>query len=209
MPPTHDRQVLRKPSVAVIPSTPPSSINISGGTTPQNGTKRFLGRMFKKRDPSRPLSIIEVGTPSTVVTPRSTSHTRTHSTARQSYDFSPHSEAPLMTDKMSSPPIQNPSSTLCPPVLGIQPALYPPIYPPKGRPTMYVWVVRKWLKGCDNGLLNEMMGKLSINSRSESNASYFPTGSSQVEVRFEWSRGKSGRKRDRERGRKDGVSRKA
>lgn len=69
-------------------------------------------------------------------------------------------------------------------VLGIQPILNSPTIPPRGKhPKMYVWVVRKWLKGSGNeGLFSSLS--------SSPGANVGP-----VEVRFEWARSKGGNKK--------------
>jgi hypothetical protein len=53
---------------------------------------------------------------------------------------------------------------------------------------MYVWVVRRWLKGHDSSLIGGMIGKL---------GSQIHSSTGLVEVRFEWKRGKTSAKRDR------------
>ena len=88
---------------------------------------------------------------------------------------------------------------LQPPVLGVQPSLSALTFPPRGRPTKYVWVVRKWLKGSPENLLSGMMEK--FNARGS--LANINQVESLVEVRFEWSRGKSGKKR---RGRREGTA---
>lgn len=74
-------------------------------------------------------------------------------------------------------------------VLGIQPILNSPSIPPKGKhPKMYVWVVRKWLKGSGNeGLFSSLS--------SSPGANVGP-----VEVRFEWARSKGGKKKAKKEG---------
>ncbi|KAH7927569.1 hypothetical protein BV22DRAFT_1193508 [Leucogyrophana mollusca] len=191
------RELSHKPSVTLTPPTPESSA--VNDALPQRGAKRLFTKMFKKKETTRSLPVSAPAITELPGAPGS-SH-RSSMTARQSRDFP--LPGALQTDESApSSPMTGAIPTLCPPVLGIQPALYPPIFPPKGRPTMYVWVVRKWLKGSDNGILNGMMGKLSVNSRQD----LAITSPAQVEVRFEWSRG---RKKTKERGRKAAVGRKA
>ncbi|OCB85900.1 hypothetical protein A7U60_g7033 [Sanghuangporus baumii] len=97
---------------------------------------------------------------------------------------------------------------LQPAVLGIQPTLSAPVVPPAGRATRYVWIVRKWLKGDDSGLLGGVMRNVggmvggigvsglgpggSLGSLSTSgHAQGLSGGEVGVEVRFEWVRGQS------------------
>ena len=67
-------------------------------------------------------------------------------------------------------------------MLGIQPTLSAPTNPPRGRPTKYVWVVRKWLKGTPETLLGGMKGKFSDPRGSMTQVG---VAESLVEVRFE------------------------
>ncbi|KAF9221731.1 hypothetical protein BS17DRAFT_796921 [Gyrodon lividus] len=191
------RELLHKPSINLIPALPqPSPMDAQ----PQRGAKKLFTRIFKKKDPSRPLSIApEAGDHAgPLISPLRAAG----ATARQSQEAPLseflHLDTPQLGDGPPSTPMTCTAPTLCPAVLGTQPALYPPITPPKGRPTKYVWVVRKWLKGVEAGLLNGVMEKLSVNGRNDANAS----GALQVEVRFEWSRG-----RKKAKGRKGRVDR--
>ncbi|KAL4077756.1 hypothetical protein J3A83DRAFT_4087373 [Scleroderma citrinum] len=176
--------------------------------------KKFFARMFKKKDPSRPLSI---AAPDQNITPavQVTSPLPGTSTARPIPAAAGHHDAIDMThlhlgfgDSIPSTPMSAitnlstsaPSTTLCSAVLGVQATLYPPIQPPTGRPTKYVWVVRRWLKGSETGLLNDVIGKLSINGRSVGESNGAQRGL-QVEVSFEWVRGRK-KERERDRGRK-------
>lgn len=71
-------------------------------------------------------------------------------------------------------------------VLGIQPIINATSYPPKGRhPKAYVWVVRRWLKGGHDNLLERLSERAA------------PMQQGPVEVRFEWTRAKG--KKDKER----------
>ena len=96
---------------------------------------------------------------------------------------------------------------LRPPVLGLQAALHASIGPGapfSGRPSSYVWVLRKWAKekqlagsqeGILKGLVNVAQG-LQQNAASSSSSGKDKDRDvhADVEVRFEWSRGKSVRK---------------
>ncbi|KIJ18307.1 hypothetical protein PAXINDRAFT_110786, partial [Paxillus involutus ATCC 200175] len=192
------RELLHKPSINLIPA--PSNTS-PPDAPPQRGAKKLFTRMFKKKEPLRPLSIA-VPPDGDHTSPTNPSLRSPAATARQSQDV-PLSgflqlDTPQLGDGLPSASLTNNAITLCPAVLGTQPALYPPITPPKGRPTKYVWVVRKWLKGTDTRLLNGMMGKLSVNGRSDAKV----PGALQVEVHFEWSR-----RRKKERKQKGGVER--
>ncbi|OJA13930.1 hypothetical protein AZE42_01336 [Rhizopogon vesiculosus] len=192
----------RKPSVMVTPAIPEEALSINA--QPQRGgAKKLFNKMFKKREASsRDIPVVvQTVAPEVQGLPSIPS-------SRQSQDIPPSNfqvvDVPGFVDNFPPTPLSGISSTatLCPPVLGIQPSLYPPISPPKGRPATYVWVVRKWLKGTDSGLLNGMMGRLSANGRGDVSGVSVP----QVEVRFEWSRG---RKKEKERGRKSRADRRS
>lgn len=199
--PSHT-EISRKPSFTLTPATPEDTI--TSNTQPQRGgAKKLFTKMFKKKDTSSrtfPLAAPATdlqGLPSI-----------TRLSSRQSHDIPSSSpqvlDVPHFNDNLPRTSLSGISSTvtLCPPVLGIQASLYPSISPLKGRPTKYVWVVRKWLKGADTGLLNGMMGKLSANGRGDLAGASAP----QVEVRFEWSRGL---KKEKERGRKSRTDRRS
>lgn len=161
-----------KPTINLIlaPPLPPPDHQ------PQRSTKKLFAKVFRKRDAVLP-SPISVPLPDAIAhlpplpcntTPRS--------------DEVPVSYPDAYPDAWSSSPLTatTPSQTA---VLGVHPALYPPASNPKGRPTKYIWVVRKWLKGTDTSVLNGMMGKLSAGAR-DSNVPNTPL----IDVRFEWSR---------------------
>ncbi|KAG1725785.1 uncharacterized protein EDB91DRAFT_1167206 [Suillus paluster] len=192
--PSSHTDIPRKPSFTFTPATPEETIT-SNAQPQRGGAKKLFTKMFKKKDTS-PRPSAEVQGLLNI----------SRLSSRRSHDIPPSSsqvvDAPRSNDNLLSTPLSGISSTptLCPPVLGIQPSLYPPISPPKGRPTKYVWVVRKWLKGTEMGLLNGMKGKLSVSGRGDLAGASIP----QVEVRFEWSRG---RKKEKERGRKSRADR--
>lgn len=203
--PSPHMEVSRKPSFTLTPATPEETI--SSNTQPQRGgAKKLFTKMFKKKDTSSRTS--------SLVAPAADSQgplglpSITRLSSRRSHDIPPSSpqvvDATHINDNLPRTSLSGISSavTLCPPVLGVQASLYPSISPLKGRPTKYVWVVRKWLKGTDTGLLNGMMGKLSVNGRGDLSGASAP----QVEVRFEWSRGL---KKEKERGRKSRTDRRS
>ncbi|KAG0701003.1 hypothetical protein DFH29DRAFT_853077 [Suillus ampliporus] len=196
LPPSSSTDYPRKPSFTVTPSTPEETI--TSNTQPQRrGAKNLFAKLkFKKKDTSSQLLPVVVPTAAAEVQGLPSI---SRLSSRRSLDIPPSS--PQVVD-VPRPNDNLPTVTLCPSVLGIQPSLYPPISPPKGRPTKYVWVVRKWLKDTDMGLLNGVMGKLSTNGRGGLNGVSVP----QVEVHFEWSRG---RKKEKERGRRSRADRRS
>ncbi|KAJ6531460.1 hypothetical protein DFH09DRAFT_1326443 [Mycena vulgaris] len=67
----------------------------------------------------------------------------------------------------------------------------------KGRPGLYVWVVKRWLKGEGGGLLAVARGIVKGQSGDGDLTA-------EVEVRFEWKRGKAKRKREHREREKEG-----
>jgi hypothetical protein len=130
-------------------------------STPTNGPKKMLGKLFKKKDnrPSSPSpspiishkqSLFRTARPSTgqslsVPSPRNTKWLGSHHLPART-----HAE-PSPTPTVSS--ITTTNSHLQPPVLGIHPLCSSPSYPPQGRPHSYTWIVRKWIKGSNESLL--------------------------------------------------------
>ncbi|KAG8215333.1 hypothetical protein J3R82DRAFT_8927 [Butyriboletus roseoflavus] len=144
---------------------------------PQPSTRMLFTRMFKRKDAASPLSIaVPLPTPQPSLFCNS---------ARRSED-APVSQLdiPRQCDPWPSTLLTSTTTVSQAAVLGIHSTLYPPLSNPKCRPIKYIWVVRKWLKGTDTGILNGMMGKLSIGAR-DAKAANTP----HIEVRFEWSRG--------------------
>ncbi|KII90115.1 hypothetical protein PLICRDRAFT_138582 [Plicaturopsis crispa FD-325 SS-3] len=200
LPPTHNSRPVT-PEQALTPSSSAFSLSSAGHIprpttapaeatpTPPSGAKKVFGKLFRKKDahtrnPSLTSSAnSESPRPSSIASPRFSVHMPTSPVAP------------------NTPTVEHPSAAeqnlLRPAVLGVQPTFSSPVQPPVGRPTKYVWIVRRWIKGADNGVLGSVMGKLNVNVHGKDSSS---TGLTElVEVRFEWSRGKS--KSGRERGR--------
>ncbi|KAJ7457035.1 hypothetical protein FB451DRAFT_1342002 [Mycena latifolia] len=164
---------------------------------PQTPQKRNLfGKLFKKKDAAG----ADSETPTPISTPKR-GHTRTLSAALGGRPVSPNPAIALPRTSLSSahrssidlphddapPPITGQRA----PVLGVQPAVSAPMHPPKGRPGLYVWVVKKWLKHEGGGLLAVARGMVKgQGGEGELTA--------EVEVRFEWKRGKAKRRREKE-----------
>ncbi|EIW76640.1 hypothetical protein CONPUDRAFT_129926 [Coniophora puteana RWD-64-598 SS2] len=172
------------------PSIPPTPSTGDATPTPENtqqkSSKKLFSRMFRRKDQARPPS---VSLASNADLGASLSPQPRGLLSRPSVEVNRNSIAMdqgIAGDGLPTTTSMASASALCPAVLGVQPTLYPPIFPPRGRPTKYVWVVRKWLKGTDNGILNGMMGKLSVGTRADSGSSALP----HVEVRIEWTRKK-------------------
>lgn len=175
---------------------------ISDRENAAGGARKFFGKMFRKKvaetspspsartaapPPPLPLHVQQDQTPR--ANKRSSlllaaSQLTAHLPSPSSSSFHPqsqviHSQAP--SGSIDTPP---PSATLTQQVLGIQPSLSSPVYPPRGKhPRAYVWVVRRWLKNggaSGDGFLGGMMG-----DRTSTASSGGP-----VEVRFEWTRQK-------------------
>ncbi|KAI9463924.1 hypothetical protein F5148DRAFT_1276456 [Russula earlei] len=170
-------------------------------TTPTSAPKKIFGKFFKKKD-SQP------SPPSPLPSPSGGSHFRE---PRQSVGQSlvvPSQGNPkrnswlgVPTSGQHSEPPLSPISTITttshlqPPVLGIHPSCSSPKHPPQGRPHSYTWVVRKWIKGSNDGLLGNVIGHMNhFNLSDERRQARTPPEEGAVEVHFVWSRGKKKRK---------------
>jgi len=162
----------------VPPAPPPITPSPSSG---RPGSRKIFGKLFRKKDAG---STTPVESPqpmpvaSAVPSVESTRLKRSSLLSAHGYPSVPSSP---------EPPLQ-------PPVLGIQPSLRSPTVPPRGRPTKYVWVVRKWLKGEPDSVFSGVKDKFH-----EVRSSIAPTPlEGLVEVRFEWSRGRAPKRRGRD-----------
>jgi hypothetical protein len=174
------------------------------------GAKKIFGKFFKKKDTSSP-------SPESAPTP-TRGHSRTQSIPAVIVAAPVMLEAPekkskrvsaSFTSTLASPTgsaFADSSAVLGPPVLGIQPTLSLSRNGDreKDRPSMYVWIVRKWTKHPGGeGLLGGLVGKLK-----ESGGSGFSMGGKSplahgVEVVFEWKRSsRKGGNKKREKDRK-------
>jgi hypothetical protein len=158
------------PTVVEVASNPTSPSSTST-KTPEPSSKKLFGRLFKKKDAS----------------------------------FSPLGSAPALPQPpptINEPPSSaatSPEPYLQPPVLGLQARLKSSTIPPHGRPSTYVWVIRKWIKGSGgswiDGMADSVGSALGMRDGSERNA----TEVTDVEVRFEWkkmkARGEESRRR--------------
>ncbi|KAH9931614.1 uncharacterized protein BXZ73DRAFT_47180 [Epithele typhae] len=183
------------------PATPALPVTPATPSTPKHtpGSRKFFGKLFKRRGdsptnspglPPSPLPPITAQPPSPIqsATPLPSTDQRPNRRSSlmlgggASLGVSGHSSVPSGSE--GAPPVGDGSTYLLPPVLGLQPTLSSQTYPPRGRSTKYVWVVRKWLKGTPDSILSGMKDKF---ARTGPNPG---TVEGMVEVRFEWSRGK-------------------
>jgi hypothetical protein len=196
-------------------------IEVPSPSTPkENATKKLFGGLFKKKkEPPSPLPIglrghrssKSIGDgPPTASTPSALSS----SFAPPSLPSTP--RTPTMAP--SALPPSGPGSgfgsgaevILQPQILGLQAVLQAPVNPPKGRPTTYVWVIRKWIKGSHEGLLGAVADTLGLpginmnmimpggsgggsgSAQGSAISTYGGPGNpgpTECEVRFEWKRG--------------------
>lgn len=136
-------------------------------------------------------------------------------TTTQSQGFVSYSSGGGLQPPPKSPSLLSGSQvpTLQPAILDIQPTLSAPVYPPAGRATRYTWVVKRWQKGGEGGLLGGVMrgvgmvgaGVSGLAEKVATRQPGFPGNNSgggsvsggqyapgmAVEVRFEWTRGSS------------------
>ncbi|KAG6377705.1 hypothetical protein JVT61DRAFT_14475 [Boletus reticuloceps] len=165
---------------------------------PQRSTNKLFTRMFKKKGTASHL-YVAVPLPDEVTTPHSPP---LRTSARISEDTSTSRPDTPRHDAWPCTPLTSTTISQTA-VLGVYSTLYPPVSNPTGRPTKYIWVVRKWLKGSDTSILNGMMGKLSVGAREAS-----VPDAPHAEVRFEWFRErKKGNSRKTRNRRSDSPSR--
>ncbi|VDB92214.1 unnamed protein product [Peniophora sp. CBMAI 1063] len=163
------------------------------------GAKKIFGRLFKKKDVPSPTStpVPAEEAPAghaflRVPSKAGSGHAKRASWAPQANKAAlAHAHAQDASSSTSGYGVPLPPGvTLQPAVLGIQPILSAPSVPPRGRPHSYAWVVRRWIKGAEDGLLTNVIGFMGgIGLGEDVRGSRVPEG--QVEVQFIWSRGKS------------------
>ncbi|KAJ6492902.1 hypothetical protein C8R47DRAFT_1270356, partial [Mycena vitilis] len=164
--------------------------------TPQ-GKRHIFGKLFKKKDaPASPGA--ESLTPTPIV-----KHARSRSALggrpaspglgvpRTSMSSAQRSSIDLGSEEAQAQ-AQAVGQGARAPILGLQAAVSSPVHPPKGRPGLYVWVVKRWLKGEGGGLLAVARGMVKGQSAGGDDLA------SEVELRFEWKRGKAKKRRDRD-----------
>jgi hypothetical protein len=178
------------PSNIFAQNTPDPSL--LSPNVPQSAAKKMFGKIFKKNQ-SRPPSISlppssnAMGAPS----PRASFGLPS---SRLSRNLTSNITPPASATLPETPTTPSATRPLC---LGVQPSMSSPISPPVGRPSKYVWVVRRWLKTTEGGLLGGMMGKLSVSGKDALGLSMGMTGViGQVDVQFEWTRERTVRKRE-------------
>ncbi|KAF8551564.1 hypothetical protein OG21DRAFT_261850 [Imleria badia] len=167
---------LHPPSInlPLAPPLPPPDMQ-----PPQRSTKNLFTKMFKKKG-TAPLLSIAVPPTNETATPQPSPFRNTIRLSEEAPVSQP--DTPQHYDARSCTLLTS-TITSQTAVLGVHSTLYPPVSNPSARPTKYIWVVRKWLKGSDTSILNGMMGKFSVGAR-EANVPDAP----RIEVRFEWSR---------------------
>ncbi|KAF7373635.1 hypothetical protein MSAN_00573900 [Mycena sanguinolenta] len=198
----------------------PEPTHAPGTATPQAQSKRkFLGNLFKKKDGSSPAvgaspasdaSLTPTQTPgrlfghartrSALAQPPSPSpRTSIGSAHRSSVDVSvagAHDEGLPPTPSTPTHPQTQPHAQVVQgrqPILGLLASISSPVHPPKGRPGLYVWVAKRWLKDHFGGGLLKVAKGMVRGHGGEHDLT------AEVEVRFEWKRGKGRRRKDKER----------
>jgi hypothetical protein len=184
--------------------------------TPTSGTKKIFGKFFKKKDnqPSSPSPSgmsSPIGNfiirPSRLATGQSLAIPSQGNVKRNS--LLSQATSGQHSELSASPPSSIPTSPSHsqPPILGIHPSCSSPKYPPQGRPHSYTWVVRKWIKGSNGGLLDNVMEHMNLSD--DRRQSRTPPEEGVVEVHFVWSRGKKKRKVLRDGNQTVGANRRA
>ncbi|KAJ1299612.1 hypothetical protein OPQ81_000683 [Rhizoctonia solani] len=169
--------------------SPPSQlreVTLPDEPTPKESAgKKFFGKLFKRKDPGTPTTPTSPGLLSPATPRGSSTVNRTSTLAPSVPSARPASTYSVVPPSPATPTPTTPTTTtsyLQPPVLGTQASLRCESYPPAGRPSAYVWVLRKWTKG--GGMFSGIVGAGAVDM--------VRVG---VEVRFEWVRGKKKRER--------------
>ena len=158
----------------------PAYLEESATPTPkENAGKKLFGRLFKKKDSpaATPTGLLSptVGTPRALVGgPVGRGMLSPPPSARER-------PASIHSAVVPPTPTTPQGPYLQPPVLGTQATLRSESYPPHGRPTAYVWILRRWTKG--GGVLAGLVGAGGVDMARMG-----------VEVRFEWVKGKKRRR---------------
>ncbi|KAG8833493.1 hypothetical protein FRC17_010605 [Serendipita sp. 399] len=190
--------------VIEMPSSPTTPKPLEKESTP----KKLFGNLFKKKkEPPAPLALDSrsssegPGTP--LAAKRKSGVPSLFVSTPKSISMTPStpgivSGTPNSTVASGHPPTGD-NVILQSQVLGLQAVLQAPggVVPTKGRPNTYVWVVRKWIKGGDEGILGAMVDSIGTAFNGvpwSTNAIGQPgipggMGGANVEVRFEWRRG--------------------
>jgi len=186
------------------PTSPVTDPSLLSPNMPPSGSKKMFGKFFK-RNQTRPPSMILAQSHDTS-SPRSSTVGSSSRLGRSSSLSTSKTTPPPSATLPSALSVAGPDTPISatglrPPVLGVQPTMSSPSQPPHGRPSKYVWVVRRWLKGSEGSILGGMMGKLSANGKDALGLGAMGfsmmSGMGQVEVRFEWTRGVTKRKREK------------
>ncbi|KAG8721272.1 hypothetical protein FRC09_008150 [Ceratobasidium sp. 395] len=178
-------------------------VSDSAPVTPkESGTKKLFGKLFKKKDTtaggSGSAAASPAGTPTTMLsppTPARTSFGRDRPASLYSNGGPagvPSTPATPVTPTVSTslaPPSSSAGTYLQAPVLGTQATLRSDIYPPTGRASAYVWVLRRWTKG--GGMFAGLAGAVGASGGG------LDMSRAGVEVRFEWVRGRKRRRAGR------------
>lgn len=171
-----------------VPPTPTLTI------PKDSGPKKLFGKLFgKKKEPSASsvgsgTGFAASGTLSPPAQPRTSFGSSSRSRPTSIHSIVPPSPATPTTAVVPPTPTSAFMSTyLQPPVLGTQASLRAESYPPRGRATAYVWVLRRWTKG--GGVLAGLAGAMGVNAVNGIDVSRLG-----VEVRFEWVRGRKRRR---------------
>ena len=195
----------------------PTVVEVPSPTTPrpiekESNSKKLFANMFKKKkDPPAPLALNPNPEPSLLSAKRK-SVTPSFMISSPKFGPAPTPTTANILSPTGSMLIPSTSSgglnsasgpgdnvLLQPQVLGLQAVVSSPTgaVPTKGRPTTYAWVVRKWIKGSDEGLIGAMVDSLgtALTGSGWGNQPGGPggMGGADVEVRFEWRRGSKGK----------------
>ena len=149
------------------PTNDPAKIS---AVAPPTGARKLFGKMFRKKEGA------------SSVDPTSNSPV--------SSSLSPPKALSPLPEVRTPTSVKPPTDVLLPAVLGLQPTLSAATNPPSGRCVSYVWIVRKWLKVENQGLISGALAKIGREASAHRTGHTAP-GAEEWEIRFEWSRGNS------------------
>ncbi|KAJ6625982.1 hypothetical protein B0H10DRAFT_568192 [Mycena sp. CBHHK59/15] len=171
------------PPALVVPASPAAPAK-----------RNLFGKLFKKKDAAPATDGEDTPTPpvrhartQSVVSARSVSPNPAAKMAlpRASLNSAHRSSIDLVEEAHVPAPARTP-------VLGLVPSVSSPVHPPRGKPGLYVWVVKRWLKGEGGGLLAVARGMVKGQNGEDGEGL-----AGEVEVRFEWKRGRAKGRRGR------------
>ncbi|KIM82445.1 hypothetical protein PILCRDRAFT_820293 [Piloderma croceum F 1598] len=182
-----------QPSHVTSPSRPSLLHSLDN---PPTGAKKFMSKLIRRNSGPASIALASPDTASPLrsgINFMSTSSPRFYQRFSLSRKPSRSSGSSVVRSSVSSPPpvpeATSDSGTNTPraaTVLGVQPMILSQRQPARGRPSKYIWDIRRWLKTAKIDIMSGIIGKLNAIGKDVD-----PDGTTKgsVLVRFEWTRG--------------------